>query len=335
MAEAAGSWAPAASCRLISAAAGGREAAEEAVIAASPNRERVAGVELGGTKCVATLAEGRSVLDQVRIATTAPGETLAALADVLRRWQGFGALGIASFGPVDLDPASPTYGFITSTTKPGWHDTDVLGPLAAVLGVPAAFDTDVNGAALAEMRWGAGRGFADFAYVTVGTGVGVGLVVNDRPTRGFLHGELGHVRVPRLAGDDWPGACPFHGACVEGLASGTAIRARLGGAEVDALRPEDPIWDGVAHALAQLCHVIVCAAAPRRIAIGGGVVERQPHLMPRIGSALVESIAGYMPIPDPETYVCAPALGPLAGPLGAVALAQRLLGAEEGEGSGL
>jgi fructokinase len=269
----------------------------------------------------------------VRIATTAPGETLGALAEVLRRWRGFGALGIASFGPVDLDPASPTHGFITSTTKPGWRGTDVLGPLAAGLGVPAAFDTDVNGAALAEMRWGAGRGFADFAYVTVGTGVGVGLIVNGRPTRGFLHGELGHVRVPRLAGDAWPGACPFHGACVEGLASGSAVRARLAGRDVAGLAPEDPVWDGVAHALAQLCHVIVCAAAPRRIAIGGGVVERQPHLLPRIGALLVESIAGYMPLPDAETYVCAPALGAQAGPLGPVAMALRLLGADESDGA--
>jgi fructokinase len=294
----------------------------------------VAGVELGGTKCLATLAGGRSVLDQVRVATTRPEETLAALAAVLERWQGIAALGVASFGPVDLDPGSPTYGFITSTTKPGWRDVDVLGPLRRAAGVPGGFDTDVNGAALAEMRWGCGRGFADFAYVTVGTGVGVGLIVNGRPTRGFLHGELGHVRIPRLAGDDWPGACPFHGDCVEGLASGTAIRARLGGRDVDAVGADDPLWEGVAHALAQLCHVIVCAAAPRRIAIGGGVIERQPHLLARVGGLLARSIAGYMPIPDPGSYVCAPALGPLAGPLGPVAMAERLLGADEDDRAG-
>lgn len=265
--------------------------------------------------------------------TTRPDATLGALAAILRRWRGAAALGVASFGPIDLDPVSPTHGFITSTTKPGWAGTDVLGPLAAALSAPAAFDTDVVGAALAELRWGAGRGLADFAYVTVGTGVGVGLVVNGRPTRGFLHGELGHVRVPRLAGDDWPGACPFHGACVEGLASGSAIAARIGGREVAALAPDDPVWEGVAHALAQLCHVIVCAAAPRRIAIGGGVVERQPHLLPRIAALLAGSMAGYMPIPDPETYVCAPALGPRAGPLGPIAMALGLLGADEGDGA--
>ena len=320
---------------MLRRAGGGKEKAGEAVIAASsPSEKRVAGVELGGTKCVATLAEGRTVLDQVHVPTTGPGETLGALAATLRRWDGIAALGVASFGPIDVDPESPTHGFITSTTKAGWRGTDVLGALRTAVAAPTAFDTDVNGAALAEIRWGAGTGLADFAYVTVGTGVGVGLVVNGRPTRGFMHGELGHVRVPRLDGAVWPGACPFHGACVEGLASGTAIRARLGGDDVATLAPDDPVWDEVAHALAQLCHVIVCAAAPGRIAIGGGVIERQPHLLPRIGTLLVESIAGYMRIPEPATYVCAPALGPQAGPLGPVAMALRLFGADEGDGSG-
>jgi fructokinase len=295
--------------------------------------QRIAGVELGGTKCVVTLAEGGDVIDQARVPTTSPAATLAAIAAHLRRWEGVAALGVASFGPVDLDRASPTYGSITSTTKRGWRDTDVLGPLAQGLNVPTAFDTDVNGAALAEIAWGAGRGLVDFAYVTVGTGVGVGLVVNGRPTRGFLHGELGHVRVPRLAGDDWPGACPFHSDCVEGLASGSAIAARLGGRGVDALAADDPLWEGVAYALAQLCHVIVCAAAPRRIAIGGGVVDRQPHLLPRIGRLLDESLAGYITLPAGGDYVCAPGLGALAGPLGPIALARRALGADEGHGA--
>jgi fructokinase len=280
------------------------------------------------------------VLAQARFATAGPSETLGAIAGQLRQWQGespFAALGIASFGPVDLEPGSPTYGFITSTTKAAWRDVDVLGPLTQSVAVPVAFDTDVNGAALAEMRWGAGQGLEDFAYITVGTGVGVGLIVNGAPTRGFAHGELGHIRPPRLPGDDWPGACPYHGACVEGLASGSAIRARLEGREVGALAADDPLWASVAHALAQLCHVIVCAAAPRRIAIGGGVIERQPHLLARMRPLLVESLAGYMPLPDPETYVCAPALGALAGPLGPIAMAEtlveRTLGADEGDGA--
>jgi len=190
-----------------------------------------------------------------------------------------------------------------------------------VADVPAAFDTDVNGAAFAEMRWGSGRGFDDFAYITVGTGVGVGLIVNGLPTRGFAHCELGHIRVPRLAGDGFPGSCPFHGDCVEGLAAGPSLVARVGAERVAHLNADDPIWDSVAWAIAQMCHAIVCAAAPRAIAIGGGVMERQPHLLERVEQMLVQSLAGYMQLPEGEAYLRVPALGADAGPLGAIALA--------------
>lgn len=279
----------------------------------------VAGVELGGTKCICTLADGRDVRDQHVILTGEPSATMALIEQALDGWS-FQALGIASFGPVDLDPGSATYGHITSTAKPGWPGTDVAQRLARRFAVPTGFDTDVNGAALAEMRWGAAQGIADFAYVTVGTGVGAGLIVNGRPTRGLGHSELGHLRVPRLPGDDWPGACPYHGDCVEGLASGPAIAARIGGG-VEVLRPDDPVWDTVAHALAQLCHNLVCGPAPVKIAIGGGVVGRQPHLLPRIERMLVESLAGYITLPAGQAYVVAPGLGDLAGPLGSIAVA--------------
>jgi fructokinase len=187
--------------------------------------------------------------------------------------------------------------------------------------VPTAFDTDVNGAALAEMRWGAGRGFDDFAYITVGTGVGVGLIANGRPMRGFAHCELGHIRVPRLAGDEFGGSCPFHGDCVEGLAAGPSLKARVGDADLNRVSADDPIWESVAWALAQLCHAIVCAAAPRRIAMGGGVIDRQPHLLDRINTMLLDSLNGYMQLPAGRPYVRPPALGSDAGPLGAIALA--------------
>ncbi|MGN6848990.1 MAG: ROK family protein [Sphingomicrobium sp.] len=181
--------------------------------------EAYAGVELGGTKCVAILARGSDgIIARKTVPTTTPDETLGRLADILSAWksgEGFAALGIASFGPLDLDS-----GRIASTPKPGWRSAQVKHWLEQAAGVPAAFDTDVNGAALAEMRWGSGRGMADFAYITVGTGVGVGLIVNDKPTRGFAHCELGHIRVARLPGDTFPGSCPFHGDCVEGLAAG-------------------------------------------------------------------------------------------------------------------
>lgn len=283
-----------------------------------------AGVELGGTKCVAILARGpHDVLAREVIPTSLPSETLGRIESALLDWkrtQGFDALGIASFGPLDLDRQSPTYGHTVTTTKPGWSDVDIAPRFETATGVPAAFDTDVNGAAFAEMRWGAGRGFDDFAYVTVGTGVGVGLIVNGKPTRGFAHCELGHIRVARLPGDEWPGSCPYHGDCVEGLAAGSALSARFGEAARD-LPPDHPVWDSVAWALAQLCHAIVCAAAPRRIAMGGGVMQGHPHLLPRINAMLIESLNAYVPLPGDGNYVRAPELGADAGPLGAIALA--------------
>ena len=279
-----------------------------------------AGVELGGTKCVALLGRGPDdVVAREVVATTSPDETLAQIERTLGKWQ-FDALGIASFGPIDVDSSSPTYGRVLATPKPGWAGADVLGRLTRARNAPAAFDTDVNGAALAEMRWGAGIGMNDFAYITVGTGVGVGLIVAGKPTRGFVHCELGHIRVARLAGDDWPGSCPFHGDCVEGLASGSALKARYGD-RLSNLAPDDPAWDGVAWTLAQLCQAIVGAAAPRRITIGGGVMDQQPHLLAKIQSKLVESLNGYIRLPDDGDYVRAPALGSNAGPIGAIALA--------------
>lgn len=287
--------------------------------AGDDRRLSYAGVELGGTKCVAILASGPDdVLARETVPTTTPDETLAAIAAILAKWQ-FEALGVASFGPVDLDPASPTYGHITSTPKPGWAGADVLSRLREAADVPAAFDTDVNGAALAEMRWGAGRGFDDFAYVTVGTGVGVGLIANGLPMRGFAHCELGHIRVARLAGDTFAGSCPFHGDCVEGLAAGPSLKARVRNG-VTSFCEDDAVWDSVAWALAQLCHAIVCAAAPRAIAIGGGVTENQPHLLGKIEQMLAESLNGYIELPG-VGYIRPPALGSDAGPLGSIALA--------------
>lgn len=280
-----------------------------------------AGVELGGTKCIAILARGPGeVVARETVSTTTPDATLGRLEQILSGWQadlGFEALGIGSFGPLQLDSDSAEFGHIAATPKPGWQGAPVQKRLERAAGVAAAFDTDVNGAALAEMRWGAGRGFDDFAYVTVGTGVGVGLIVNGKPTRGFAHCELGHIRVPRLAGDDFAGSCPFHGDCVEGLAAGPSLEAR---GAVSA-GPDDRVWDSVAGALAQLCHTIVCAAAPRAIAMGGGVIAGQPHLLERVEQMLVASLNGYMQLPKETPYVRPPGLGADAGPLGAIALA--------------
>ncbi|WHU03209.1 ROK family protein [Sphingomonas sp. NIBR02145] len=288
-----------------------------------------AGIELGGTKCVCTLASGPDdIRDQRTVPTTRPDETLPAILAILREWDaahGFAALGIASFGPIDINPQSATHGQILATTKAAWPGTDVLGILSAPFDVPVGFDTDVNGAALAEMAWGCARGMDDFAYVTVGTGVGVGLVVHGLPTRGFAHSELGHIRVPRLPGDDLPSFCSFHDDCVEGLASGSALKLRLGGRSVGEVAEDDPVWAPIAHTLAMMCHAIVSSTAPYRIAIGGGVVTGQSHLLGRIEAALRASLNGYMTLPDDGPYIVAPALGDKAGPLGAIAVADLAL----------
>lgn len=286
----------------------------------------IAGVELGGTKCNLILAGGPGdIREEVRIPTTSPEETLSAIAAVLARWRGFDAVGIASFGPVSLDRASNDYGCITATTKPGWSGTDVAKRIARATGLPVGFNSDVAGAALGEGTWGAAQGLADHAYITVGTGVGVGLVLGGEPTDGLSHPELGHIRTTQLAGRSWPGACTFHGDCVEGLASGTAIRVRAG-RPATALDDDDPLWDAVAHVLAQLCHTLVLTGIPRRIVMGGGVMVGMPHLFPRIRRMLAESIGGYGTLAelvnDPGFIVPA-ALGNRAGPLGAVVLGQR------------
>ena len=288
----------------------------------------VAGVELGGTKCNCILATGPDdIREEVRIPTTTPAETLAAIGAVLARWRGYDALGIASFGPVSIDRNAPDYGFITATTKVGWSNTDVAQFLAGIANVPTGFNSDVAGAALGEGRWGAASDVADHAYVTVGTGVGVGLVLDDAPVAGLTHAELGHIRPVRLRGDDWPGSCSFHGDCVEGLASGTAIHARMGRA-ADQLADDDPAWDGVAHVLAQLIHTLVLTGIPRRVVMGGGVMTGIPHLFPRIRRKLLDSLGGYGAtglIEPVEQFVVPAMLGNNAGPLGAIELGNRAL----------
>lgn len=288
----------------------------------------IAGIELGGTKVICILARGPDAIeDRVSIPTTAPAETLGAVEAVLDRWSGFAALGIASFGPVGIDRHARDHGHITSTPKPGWSGTDVAGRLARRFSLPTGFHTDVVGAALAEARWGAARGLADMAYVTVGTGIGVGMIAGGRPVDGLTHAELGHVRPARYLDDQWIGACPFHGACLEGLASGPAIKARTGIAGAD-LPADHPAWDGVAHALGQLLHTLVLTGVPRRIVMGGGVIIGTSHLLPRVRAAMAASLGGYIALPEvslADTYVVPPALGDNAGPLGAIVLGQQAL----------
>lgn len=290
-------------------------------------RTPVAGVELGGTKCICTLGSGPdSILEQVRIDTRDPRSTLSDIDSVLDRWRGdhaFAAIGIASFGPLQLDRDMKNFGLIVSTTKPGWSGT----PLASRFdrfGVPVGIDTDVVGAARAEQRWGAARGLEDFAYVTVGTGVGVGVIARDNPIGALGNAEMGHVRVPRLAGDDWAGSCVYHGDCVEGLASGSAIAARHGPGPVAEAWAG---WASVEHALAMLVHNLVLTLQPRRIIVGGGVAAARPALLEAIMRRAVESLASFYTGGSlPSDFLVPPALGDQAGPLGALALGFEALG---------
>ena len=294
-----------------------------------PSSPLLAGIELGGTKCVCLVGTGpEDIRARVTVPTTDPDSTLAQLNSILDGWQSaFGslhALGIASFGPIDLRRDCATFGRVTADAKPGWAGTDVFKNLGARRGIPVALNTDVNGAALAEGRWGAARSLDDYAYITVGTGVGVGLIVGGRPVFGCHHTELGHIRIARHPADQWPGACRFHGDCVEGLVSGPAIAARAGvpGHDIPAT---SPIWEFVAHALGQLFHTLLLSTAPRRILIGGGVVENHPELLAAARKMFIASVNGYLKVEaltgKVEQYIIPPQLGPLAGPLGALALA--------------
>jgi len=294
------------------------------MVVMSAGERPVAGIELGGTKCVAVLGTGPDdVRDEVRIPTTTPKETLGRLADVLTGWShgpGISAVGIASFGPLQLAPDAPDHGRIVRTPKPGWSGANLT--CLAIPDRPFALDTDVTGAALAEARWGRARGLASYIYITVGTGVGVGIVVNGQAVGGLGHSEAGHLRVGRRPGDDWPGGCPWHGDCVEGLVGGAALAARLG-QPAEALSEADPVWDTVIHALAGLAHNLVLTATPRRILIGGGVITGRPWLLGRLRDALADSLAGYAHAADLDMlqFLQAPGLGARAGPLGALALA--------------
>jgi fructokinase len=290
---------------------------------------RFAGVELGGTKCVCILGTGPDdVRDQQVLPTRDPATTLEAIAQLLECWNAspepFKAIGVASFGPLDLHRESPTYGRIGNTPKELWAGVDLAGFFSRRFAVPLGFSTDVIGAALAEGRWGAAHGLTDYAYITVGTGIGVGIVVAGKPLLGCHHPELGHVRVARAAGDDWPGSCRFHGDCVEGLASGAAIEARSGVSAAH-LPDDDPIWHTVAHTLGQLVHILALSVGPQRLLIGGGVLNARPHLFPLIRRCFAASLNGYLDIPEVscelDRYIGPPGLGTRAGPLGALALA--------------
>jgi len=286
----------------------------------------LAGIELGGTKTVAVLSRGTEIFERVRLPTTSPQETLHLLGERLGRWDAIypiAALGVASFGPLVIDPGHARYGHLLDTPKKGWSGAN-LGPLATRLDCPVALHTDVTAAALAEGKWGAARGCTDHVYITVGTGIGMGIVVAGQPLSGQLHPEAGHMRVARAFDDDFTGSCPFHGDCLEGLASGIAIAQRAGkpGAKVAG---DDPLWEWVVEAIALACANLRLTLACERIVLGGGVIAGRAMLVDRIAERTHALIGGYLPLAS--QMVVAAELGEDAGPKGALLLAALALAA--------
>lgn len=290
----------------------------------------VAGIELGGTKCIAALARGADIVDRRAFPTGDPATTIPALLACLAGWSAPApvALGLACFGPLGLDPSHDDFGKITTTPKPGWSGADVRGAFAKSFAGPIGFDTDVNGAALAEGRWGAARGADVHVYLTIGTGIGGGVVVGGKSVHGLLHPEIGHIRVRRDTGAKFAGVCPYHGDCIEGLVSGPAIAARTGRPGED-VADDDPVWREVADELAELIALLLLTLSPNRILIGGGLGIGRAFLLPMIRAAAADRLGGYLAPVTPEALleiVRPPALGVDAGPLGAAALALDALG---------
>jgi fructokinase len=288
------------------------------------------GIEAGGTKFVCAVGRGPEDLPSViRLPTTNPEETLGRAIEFFREHharQPLAAIGIGAFGPVDLNPQSPHYGFVTSTPKPGWNNTDMAGEIGRALDLPVGFDTDVNVAALGEFTWGAAQGLQNCLYLTVGTGIGGGGLVGGQPIHGLVHPEMGHIPVFHdYHADPFPGACPYHGDCLEGLAAGKAIELRWG-QRAETLPADHPAWALEADYLAQALTGFICILSPERIIMGGGICE-QLHLLPLVRGKVREKLNGYIQSPAIleriDQYIVPPGLGRHAGVLGAIALARR------------
>jgi fructokinase len=283
------------------------------------------GIETGGSKWECAVGTGPDDLRATEtLPTTTPEETIGRAVAFFERAGPLDAVGIGSFGPLDSDPNSPTWGYITTTPKAGWAHTDVGQEIRRRLSVPVAFDTDVNAAALGEHRWGAARGLHTFCYVTVGTGIGGGAMVDGKLLHGLLHPEFGHLRIPHdRDADPFEGACPYHGDCWEGLASGTALAARWGAPAADLA--DDGVWTLEARYLALGLVAVICVLSPERIVIGGGVMRR-PALLALVQQEVGALMNGYLDagtVPgDIATYITRPALDSRAGVLGAIALAR-------------
>lgn len=290
------------------------------------------GIEAGGTKFVCAIAgDDGELLAETSFPTSTPDHTIGQAIEFFQQQQSepLAAIGISSFGPVDLRPASPTFGYITTTPKPGWANADVVGRIRRAFDIPVGFDTDVNGAALGEYRWGAAQGLDTFVYLTIGTGIGGGGMVNGKLLHGLIHPEMGHIRIPHdLDQDPFAGLCPFHGDCLEGLAAGPALEARWG-QRAETLPLDHPAWKLEANYLALGLVNLICILSPQRIILGGGVMQ-QAHLFPLIRDRVQQLLNDYLKTPTilehVEQYIVPPGLGDRAGVKGAIALAQQATG---------
>lgn len=287
------------------------------------------GIEGGGTKFVCAVGTGpEDIRAETRFPTTTPAETMAKAVDFFKEYEGLSAIGVACFGPLDPSPASPTFGRIMPTPKPGWTNADVVGALRAAFNLPVGFDTDVNGAALSEWRWGAAQNCNPVLYLTIGTGIGGGALINGNLLHGLIHPEMGHIPLPHdLERDPFIGACPFHNDCFEGLAAGPAIEKRWG-QKAETLPTDHPAWDLEAHYIALALQSYICTLSPQRIVIGGGVTQ-QAHMMPLIRTKVQKMLNGYVQssavTQNIAEYIVLPGLGNRAGVLGAIALAEQAL----------
>lgn len=289
------------------------------------------GIEAGGTKFVCTVGTASDKVEKkVVIPTTTPNETIPQVIEYFKNIHlktPISAIGIASFGPVDPDSTSAHFGYITSTPKLAWVNYNILGAIKDAFGIPVGFDTDVNGAALGEYRWGEAQGLNTFIYITVGTGIGAGGMVSGKMIHGLMHPEMGHMRVPHdLKRDPFAGTCPFHGDCFEGLASGTAMVARW---KVDSaldLPVDHEAWELEADYLAAALNNCIMVLSPQKIIIGGGVMK-QPDLLVRVRSKVIALLNGYIKQPaileNIDKYIVLPGLGLNSGICGAIALAER------------
>lgn len=282
---------------------------------------RFGALEAGGTKMVCAVGdESGKILNRVSIPTETPEITMPKLLDYFQD-SGIKALGIGCFGPVDLDPASETYGYITTTSKLAWINYDICGSFRKRLQVPIGFDTDVNGSMLGEAAWGCAKGLDTAIYVTVGTGVGVGVLAGGKLLHGMQHPEGGHILLPRRADDPYEGKCPYHKTCLEGLAAGPAIEARWGKKAAElADRPE--VWELEAHYLAHAIVSYIMILSPQKIILGGGVMH-QEQLMPLVRAKVKELLGGYLrtkELEDMDSYLVLPSLHDDQGILGALKL---------------